>query len=190
MTRRSYGSGSLFVRSDAAGQETWYGKWLPPPAAGEGAPALMLTVGVDLSASERNTALAEVEWAEGRARVSEPSLGLADPELLELLTHAESTGIDAPFGWPEPMVAALHSYSLEGRWPEPDKRAFRYRRADAWVHDRARAAALGLTEPPPAEARELARVEGWVHLPHKGGLGELASGGGDLEPQVEASGGV
>jgi integrase len=27
MTRRSYGSGSLFVRRDAAGQEAWYGKW-------------------------------------------------------------------------------------------------------------------------------------------------------------------
>lgn len=27
MTRRSYGSGSLFVRRDAAGNESWYGKW-------------------------------------------------------------------------------------------------------------------------------------------------------------------
>jgi predicted nuclease with RNAse H fold len=249
----------------------------------------MLTVGVDLSASERDTALAEVEWAEGRARVGEPSLGLADAELLELLTHAEWTGIDAPFGWPEPMVAALHSYSLEGRWPGPEKRAFRYRRADLHVHDRvlaetdehlwplspatdrislaawrlaglretaatrshvrfdraggdgvvevypaaalllwglpragyksepeareqllaaleaaapwllwepgareacvesddaldavlcaliARAAALGLTELPPADARELTHVEGWIHLPHKNCLGELVA---------------
>jgi integrase len=27
MTRRSYGSGSLFVRTDAGGGEAWYGKW-------------------------------------------------------------------------------------------------------------------------------------------------------------------
>ena len=27
MTRRSYGSGSLFVRRDASGREAWYGKW-------------------------------------------------------------------------------------------------------------------------------------------------------------------
>jgi integrase len=27
VTRRSYGSGSLFVRRDATGQEAWYGKW-------------------------------------------------------------------------------------------------------------------------------------------------------------------
>ena len=39
----------------------------------------------------------------------------------------------------------------------------------------ARAAALGLTEPPPAEAERLARVEGWIHLPRKACLGELPS---------------
>ena len=26
-SRRSYSSGSLYVRSDRAGRETWYGKW-------------------------------------------------------------------------------------------------------------------------------------------------------------------
>jgi len=38
----------------------------------------------------------------------------------------------------------------------------------------ARAAALGLTEPPPPEDRDLARAEGWIHLPREGSLGELA----------------
>lgn len=37
----------------------------------------------------------------------------------------------------------------------------------------ARAAALGLTEEPSAEDRELARAEGWIHLPRSGSLGEL-----------------
>src|SRR5436305_882521 len=27
MSRRSYGTGSLFVRTDANGRETWYGQW-------------------------------------------------------------------------------------------------------------------------------------------------------------------
>ena len=45
----------------------------------------MRTVGVDLSASQRNTAIAAIEWEEGRARVGEPSLGLADTELVERL---------------------------------------------------------------------------------------------------------
>lgn len=30
MARRSYGSGSLFVRRDSRGRETWYGKWHSP----------------------------------------------------------------------------------------------------------------------------------------------------------------
>ena len=41
----------------------------------------------------------------------------------------------------------------------------------------ARAAAIGLTEPPPAEAFDLAGVEGWIHLPRKGSVGELAVDG-------------
>ena len=53
----------------------------------------MRTTGVDLSAPERSTALATIEWQEaGRARVG-----------------ALTRGIDAPFGRPEPMVAAIHS---------------------------------------------------------------------------------
>ena len=37
----------------------------------------------------------------------------------------------------------------------------------------ARAAALGLTVPPPDQDRERARAEGWIHLPRRGSLGEL-----------------
>ena len=95
----------------------------------------MRTVGVDLSVSEKSTGAAAIEWDGDRARVGEPSLGLADAELLDLLAEAEWVGIDAPFGWPEPMVAALHSYAADGRWPGPDKQSFRLRRTDLFVHD-------------------------------------------------------
>jgi predicted nuclease with RNAse H fold len=249
----------------------------------------MRTAGVDLSVSEQGTAAAAIEWEAGRARVREPSPGLGDEALIERLAEAEWTAIDAPFGWPEPMVAAVHAYATEGRWPTPDKQSFRLRRIDLYVHDRvldqttakpwplspstdrisltawrlaglreaafarshlrfdraggdqvveaypaatlllwglpragykfdadareqlldsieaeapwlawepgareacassgdcldavlcalvARAAALGLTEPPPTEALELARIEGWIHLPRKGCLAELAT---------------
>jgi len=37
----------------------------------------------------------------------------------------------------------------------------------------ARAAALGLTEPPPPDAFESAGAEGWIHLPRKGSLEQL-----------------
>jgi hypothetical protein len=191
------------------------------------------------------------------------------------------------FGWPESMVAAIHSYVTAGSWPAPPKREFRYRATDLHVHDRllaeadvklwplspstdrialtawrlaglreaactrshvrfdraggdqvveaypavalvlwglprerykadpkareellaaieaeapwldwepgareacvesddaldavlcalvARAAGLGLTEPPPPERLGSARAEGWIHLPRRGSLGEL-----------------
>lgn len=254
----------------------------------------MRTAGVDLSVSAERTAAATIEWeagSEDRARVGEPSLGHSDEALVETLAEAEWVAIDAPFGWPEPMVAALHGYASEDRWRGPDKQGFRLRRTDMRVHDRvlaetgrklwplspstdrialavwrlaglretahersrirfdragadrvleaypaaalllwelprdgyktdpaareellaaleaaapwldwedgareacvesddaldavlcaliARAAALGLTEPPPPEDRELARIEGWIHLPRKGGLGELLRDG-------------
>jgi hypothetical protein len=219
--------------------------------------------------------------------VGEPSSGLDDAALLELLAEAEWTAIDAPFGWPEPMVAAVHAYLVEDHWLAPEKQSFRLRRTDVHVHDRvlaeteeklwplspstdrisltawrlaglreaafershvrfdrgggdrvveaypaaalllwalpregyksepgarehllaaleaqipwldwepgareacvesddaldavlcaliARAAALGLTEEPSAEDGELARVEGWIHLPRRGSLGGL-----------------
>lgn len=38
----------------------------------------------------------------------------------------------------------------------------------------ARAALLGLTEPPPAEQLERVRQEGWIHLPQTGSLSRLA----------------
>ncbi|HET7054171.1 MAG TPA: DUF429 domain-containing protein [Solirubrobacterales bacterium] len=250
----------------------------------------MRTAGVDLSVAAKETAAATVEWeegSEGRARVGEPSAGLDDVALLDLLAEPEWTAIDAPFGWPAPMVAALHAYSSDGRWPRPDKQSFRLRHTDVHVHDRllaetgeklwplspstdrisltawrlaglrevayersglrfdraggdrvleaypaaalllwrlprqgyksepeareqlltaleaeapwlswepgareacvesddaldavlcaliARAAALGLTEEPSPEALELARAEGWIHLPRKDSLGRL-----------------
>lgn len=249
----------------------------------------MRTAGVDLSVGEKGTAAATIEWEAGRARVGVPSPGLGDEALIDILAEAEWTAIDAPFGWPEPMVAAVHAYTIDGRWPAPDKRSFRLRRTDLHVHDRvladtgeklwplspstdrisltawrlaglreaafarsrlrfdraggdqvleaypaaalllwgldrggyksdpearerllaaleatapwllweigareacvesddcldavlcaliARAAALGLTDPPPAEALDLARVEGWIHMPRKGGLAQLAA---------------
>jgi predicted nuclease with RNAse H fold len=249
----------------------------------------MRTVGVDLSASERQTALAAIEWGEGRARVGEPSPGLADAALLDRLAAAEWVAIDAPFGWPMAMVAAIHSYATTGCWPTTAKQDFRYRLTDLFVAERllaeteqalwplspstdrialtawrlaglreaaaersqlrfdrtgadrvveaypaaalllwglpragykasaearsellaaieaaapwlawdpgareacvdsddaldavlcallARAAALGLTEPPPAGELERAQAEGWIHLPRRGSLGELLS---------------
>lgn len=259
----------------------------------------MRTIGVDLSVAPERTALVTIEWEESGARVAEPTLGLDDEELVPRLAAAEWVGIDAPFGWPEAMVLAIHDYATSGRWSPVDKEDFRYRRTDRFVRERverltgrklwplspssdrialtawrlaqlrergfersgtrfdragadgvvevypaaalllwgleragyktgqrsdhreaaeaareqllasietqapwlawepgaretcvesddaldavlasliARAAALGLTEPPPTEHLEFARGEGWIHLPAKGSLSALADG--------------
>lgn len=96
----------------------------------------MRTIGVDLSAAPERTAVAAIEWDELGARVAEPALGLEDEELVQRLAAAEWVGIDAPFGWPEAMVLALHDYATTGRWSPVDKQDFRYRRTDRFVRER------------------------------------------------------
>jgi len=95
----------------------------------------MRTVGVDLSAADERTAAATIDWSADRAVVAEPTVGLADGELLDRLADAEWVGIDAPFGWPRPMVAAVHGYATEGSWPSVAKADFRYRRTDRFVRE-------------------------------------------------------
>jgi hypothetical protein len=77
----------------------------------------MRTVGVDLSAAPERTAAATIEWGRRRATVPVPEVGLDDEELLQRLADAEWVGIDAPFGWPQAMVGAVHEYATEGTWP-------------------------------------------------------------------------
>ncbi len=95
----------------------------------------MRTAGVDLSASKQRTAAAAIEWGRDCATVVETKLGLDDDELVERLGDAEWVGIDAPFGWPEAMVEAIHAYATSGRWSGIDKTAFRFRRTDRFVNE-------------------------------------------------------
>lgn len=95
----------------------------------------MRTVGVDLSAAKQRTAAAAIEWGRDRATVVETSLGLGDDDLVEHLATAEWVGIDAPFGWPQEMVAAIHGYATAGRWSGVEKEAFRFRRTDRFVNE-------------------------------------------------------
>lgn len=95
----------------------------------------MRTVGVDLSAAPERTAAAVIQWSRRRATVAEPTVGLEDGELLDLLAGAEWAGIDAPFGWPAAMAEAVHGYSTGGHWPGLDKEGFRFRRTDGFVRE-------------------------------------------------------
>jgi predicted nuclease with RNAse H fold len=91
----------------------------------------VLTLGIDLASQARNTAACVVDW--DHRRVAALSLGWSDAELINAITRADKTAIDAPFGWPEPFVQALTAE----RWPsgpgEPRTR-FERRETDRWVH--------------------------------------------------------
>jgi predicted nuclease with RNAse H fold len=95
----------------------------------------MRTVGVDLSVASERTAAVAIEWGRRRAEVAAPRLGLDDEQLVGCLADAEWIAIDAPFGWPRQMVAAIYDYATSGRWPGIDKAAFRLRRTDRFVRD-------------------------------------------------------
>jgi hypothetical protein len=102
-------------------------------------PRPMRTVGVDLSATKARTACVTIEWDGGEALVTEPALGVGRAELTRQLAAGDWIGVEAPFGWPQPMVEAIHAYSREAPWPELDKEGFRFRRTDHHVHEMVRA---------------------------------------------------
>jgi hypothetical protein len=96
----------------------------------------MRTVGVDLSATKARTACVSIEWGGGEALVAEPALQVGRVELVRRLALGDWIGVDAPFGWPNAMVQAIHGYSsAEGVWSELDKDSFRFRCTDHHIHD-------------------------------------------------------
>ncbi|AQA22154.1 hypothetical protein BTZ20_4228 [Rhodococcus sp. MTM3W5.2] len=74
----------------------------------------MRTVGVDLAAEPRKTAVAVIAWSEGGARVESLRLGVGNAEIVEAVRGAERTGIDSPFGWPEAFVRFLNEHDGDG----------------------------------------------------------------------------
>jgi hypothetical protein len=99
----------------------------------------MRTLGVDLSADPRKTAACLVEWENGSARVHRPVLGLDDDALLSRLLGPDGheqpdwAGIDAPFGWPQPFVAAVKGWEDGESWPSTPRPELRFRATDAFV---------------------------------------------------------
>jgi predicted nuclease with RNAse H fold len=62
------------------------------------------TVGVDLSAEPKRTAVAALAWSAGGARVLDVRLGADDAGVLEAVRGSERAALDCPLGWPEPFV--------------------------------------------------------------------------------------
>ncbi|MDT2008646.1 DUF429 domain-containing protein [Rhodococcus opacus] len=76
----------------------------------------MRTVGVDLAAEPKKTALAVIDWTDGVARVESVRLGVGNDVVVEAVLASGRTGIDAPFGWPDAFVRMVSEHHA-GRLP-------------------------------------------------------------------------
>ena len=61
----------------------------------------MITIGVDLAAEPKGTAVAGIEWSSGRATVISVTLGATDDQIVVASTGARMIGIDCALGWPD-----------------------------------------------------------------------------------------
>ncbi len=78
----------------------------------------MHTVGVDLSAEARGTAVAVIDWTEAQAMLETVQVGTDDATVLAALGTADRAAIDCPLGWPEPFIDFLVAHR-SGRAPTP-----------------------------------------------------------------------
>ena len=92
----------------------------------------MLTVGVDLAKGRATTAVCTIHWDPSGATVDVPVVGADDEVVLAAATALDvaAVALDAPFGWPTAMVAAVSTWRPGGRWAAPTDAAFRLRRTD------------------------------------------------------------
>jgi predicted nuclease with RNAse H fold len=91
------------------------------------------TVGVDLAAEPKKTAVAVVDWRDGHAVVDSVAVGQTDAEIIERVVAADKAGIDCPLGWPEPFVDFLIAHR-DGKPVAPNdiaaRRTLAYRTTD------------------------------------------------------------
>lgn len=92
----------------------------------------MLTVGVDLAARPARTALAVIDWDDGKAVITTLVRGADDDVILAALAQADKAGIDCPLGWPDAFLAFLCEHQA-GRVAVPDGlTGLQWRRQLAW----------------------------------------------------------
>jgi predicted nuclease with RNAse H fold len=100
-----------------------------------------VTVGVDLAASARRTAVCRVVWGAAGTLTAEFVVPEGDEDLLALVRAADKTGLDCPLGWPSTFVATVLAHHQGIRLPpqarfeeradgRPGLDALRYRLTD------------------------------------------------------------
>lgn len=62
------------------------------------------TVGVDLAAEPKGTAVARIQWSSGVARVSNLKCPADDETVLKTIQAGDLVGVDCALGWPDPFV--------------------------------------------------------------------------------------
>jgi hypothetical protein len=78
----------------------------------------MRTVGVDLSAEARGTAVASIGWSGPCPELTTVQVGADDKAVLAALVNAGRAAVDCPLGWPEPFIDFLVAHRA-GRAPAP-----------------------------------------------------------------------
>lgn len=78
----------------------------------------MRTLGVDLAADPRRTAVCAVDWDTGAVELwPEP---VDDEAIVAAVATADRAGFDVPLGWPDRFVDAVTAHHTGGGWPPAD----------------------------------------------------------------------
>lgn len=85
----------------------------------------MLTVGVDLAAEPKNTAMALIDWSPGKATVVGLDVGVCDERIVDAAANCVNLAIDCPLGWPVPFVEFISSHQDGKSWCQQALRAWR-----------------------------------------------------------------
>lgn len=108
----------------------------------------MRTVGIDLAAEPRGTALAVILWGSSDACLTDLDTGLDDDALADLAVRADAVGIDCALGWPDEFLDFITAHARGDRLERgtvgggPDeglawRRRLAYRETDRFVHEQA-----------------------------------------------------
>ncbi len=74
----------------------------------------MLTVGVDLAAEPTGTAVAQIEWHGGLAKLTSLVVGATDATIVTAAPGATKIGIDCALGWPLGFMQFLNNHNGSG----------------------------------------------------------------------------
>jgi predicted nuclease with RNAse H fold len=99
----------------------------------------VITVGVDLAAEPKRTAMVRISWTDERAQVTHAVGDVDDDQIVALSPDADKIGIDCPLGWPDAFVDFVVAHR-DGGVTTPaatigQRRPLAYRATDLYCRD-------------------------------------------------------